>query len=131
MLAAMRTARPEGADASPPGARPAKGAGMSWWQRNRERYQALLAEYGTIALGTWFAIAAICFVGFVIAIGRGFEVEGAASDAGIFVAAWIGIKLIQPLRIVATLVATPLVARVLRFRRTAAERHAAGPVEGG
>ena len=90
---------------------------MSWWQERRTDYKTLIAEYGAIAMGTYVAIALLSFGGFVIAIRMGFAVEGAASGAGTFIAAWAGIKLIQPFRIAATLLLTPLVARGLRRRR--------------
>lgn len=90
---------------------------MGWWQKIRNDYQTLIAEYGPIALGTYLAIALLSFTGFVIAIHLGFVVDGVASGAGTFLAAWAGIKLLQPLRIAATLLLTPFVARMLRRRR--------------
>ena len=91
--------------------------GMQWWTRLKTRYAGLVAEYGMVALGTWFALAALTFGGFVIAIRMGIEVEGAAESAGTFGAAYVALQVTKPIRIAATLVLTPLVATVLRRRR--------------
>jgi len=80
----------------------------------KERFKALLAEYGRLALGTYFAIFALVFAGFVVAIAAGVEVHGTLGNAGVFGAAYVATKLTQPLRILGTLLLTPLVAGVLR-----------------
>ncbi|MBW2256881.1 MAG: hypothetical protein JRI25_20120, partial [Deltaproteobacteria bacterium] len=80
------------------------------WTEARGRWERLLAEFGTIALVTYLAIALVVFVGFVIAIRMGFQVESTAASAGTFGAAWIGLKLTQPIRIGATVGLTPVVA---------------------
>jgi hypothetical protein len=84
------------------------------WTEARGRWERLLAEFGTIALVTYLVIALVVFVGFVIAIRMGFQVESAAANAGTFGAAWIGLKLTQPIRIGATVALTPLVAWAVR-----------------
>jgi hypothetical protein len=48
--------------------------------------------------------------------------EGAGAEAGIWFSAWVATKVLQPVRIVATLGLTPVAAKVLhRFRPPAAE----------
>jgi hypothetical protein len=80
----------------------------------KERLKALLAEYGRIAIYTYFAIFLLVFAGFAIAIAAGVPVESAAGKAGVFGAAYLATKLTQPLRILGTLALTPLVATGLR-----------------
>jgi hypothetical protein len=85
----------------------------------KERLQALLAEYGRVAIVTYFAIFAATLVGFMGAIAFGVKVESASSGLGLLGAAYVATKVTQPLRIGATLVLTPLVARLFRrFKRT-------------
>jgi hypothetical protein len=89
------------------------------WTEARGRWEQLLAEFGTIALVTYLVIALVVFTGFVVAIRMGFQVESTAANAGTFGAAWIGLKLTQPIRIGATVALTPLVAWVARRGRAA------------
>lgn len=86
---------------------------------SRERLKALLAEYGRIALWTYFVLFGVVLVGFATAISLGVEIESAKGGAGLLGAAWIATKLTQPLRIGVTLALTPLVARVVRRLRPA------------
>ncbi len=81
------------------------------------RLKNLLSEYGPVALGTYLAIFALVLAGFAVAISFGFHVQSAAGTAGVLGAAYVATKVAQPLRIGATLVLTPVVAKVLsRFR---------------
>lgn len=82
------------------------------------RLKKLIAEYGPVALGTYLAIFVLVLAGFATAIALGFNVESAAGAAGVLGGAYLATKVAQPLRIAATLVLTPLVAKVLsRWRR--------------
>ena len=83
-----------------------------------EKLKSLLAEYGNVALGTYLVIWILTLAGFATAISLGFEVEGAASGAGLAGASWLATKLTQPLRIAGTLALTPIVAAVLRKFRS-------------
>ncbi|HVJ19870.1 MAG TPA: DUF1279 domain-containing protein [Polyangiaceae bacterium] len=86
---------------------------------NKERLKALLAEYGRVAIWTYFVLFGLVLTGFAIAISAGVEVESAQGHAGVLGAAWVATKLTQPLRILATLALTPIVARVgERLRRS-------------
>jgi hypothetical protein len=90
--------------------------------RIRERLEGLIAEYGVVAIITYFTIFFGTWTGFAMAIRFGVDVEGVAAGAGTIGAAYVATKLTQPLRIGATLVATPIVARVWhRFRPPAAK----------
>lgn len=84
------------------------------------RYQDLVAEYGAVALGIWFGLAAVVFLGFTVAIRMGVSVEGAAGSAGTFGAAYVGLQLTKPVRIVATLALTPFVGQWVHRRRASA-----------
>jgi hypothetical protein len=80
----------------------------------KERFQKLTLEYGSAAAWVYFAIFALVLVGFATAIKLGVKVESTAGAAGTWGAAYLATKLTQPLRILATLVATPAVVRIAR-----------------
>ena len=71
-----------------------------------------MLEYGITALIVHYAIFAIVIVGFYFAIRSGWESTSTAGSVGTWGAAYLAAKLTQPLRIVATLAVTPLVARL-------------------
>jgi hypothetical protein len=84
----------------------------------REKLKSLLAEYGNVAIYTYLVIWVLTLAGFAVVISLGLPVKGAASGSGVALGAWLAAKLTQPLRIVATLALTPLVATLLRkYRR--------------
>lgn len=92
----------------------------AWWARQSQKLKDHFAEYGGIAIATYFAIFALTWSGFAVAIGRGVAVDGAVGEGSTIGAAWLATKATQPLRIVATLAITPLVAAVwhrIRGRR--------------
>jgi hypothetical protein len=78
----------------------------------RRRLERLFADYGTVAIATYFGIFFCTWGGFASAIALGVHVDGAATGAGTIGAAWLATKVTQPLRIGATLVLTPVAARV-------------------
>lgn len=80
----------------------------------KERLQTLLAEYGTVAIVIYFGIFALVFAGFAISIRFGVQVDSAAGTAGTLGAAYLATKLTQPLRILATLVLTPIVGKLVK-----------------
>ena len=80
----------------------------------KQRLQKIWDAYGSVAIGTYFTIFAAVFAGFALAIKFGLKVESASATAGTLAAAYVATKLTQPLRILATLALTPLVARLLR-----------------
>lgn len=101
---------------------------------NLERLKQHLAEYGPVAVGTYFAIFFLVLAGFAVAFSQGVQLAGVevqgAENAGVLGAAYVATKLAQPARIAATLVLTPLVARVLRKVRGAAPA-SSDPAESG
>ncbi len=93
--------------------------------RMKKRLETLFAEFGAIAITIYFTIFAITLGSFAIALNAGLEVEGVAGNTGTLAAAWVATKLTQPLRIIATLVLTPVVAGILhRIRGTKHEASA-------
>ncbi|MCA9569631.1 MAG: DUF1279 domain-containing protein [Myxococcales bacterium] len=96
-----------------------------WFADLRDRYEDLLAEYGTIAIVVYFTIFFGSILIFYVAIGMGFEVGGNVGEVGKIGAAYAATKVLQPLRIVLTLVLTPVVARVKHMVRP----HNEGPTD--
>ena len=78
----------------------------------KKTVQNLLAEYGTVAVIVYFTIFFATFAGFWLAIRFGWRPSSAAGAVGTWAAAYIATKLTQPLRIAATLVITPVAAKV-------------------
>jgi hypothetical protein len=78
----------------------------------RRSFKDLLTEYGTTALVIYLSIFGLVLAGFWFAIRIGWRPESAAGSAGTLAAAYIATKVTQPLRIAATLVLTPIAARV-------------------
>jgi hypothetical protein len=87
-----------------------------------EKLKALMAEYGRLAMMTYFAIFALVLTAFYLAIASGFHPSTSTEGMGTLAAAWLATKLTQPLRIGATLALTPIIGLALkRVRGTAAE----------
>lgn len=73
--------------------------------------QKLLAEYGTVAVIVYFVIFFAVLGGFWLGIRLGLQPSSTAGSVGAFTAAYIATKFTQPIRIAATIVATPVIAR--------------------
>jgi hypothetical protein len=91
---------------------------------NRQRLKTLLADYGQLALYTYLVIFVLVLLGFAGAIHLGVHSETTAGKAGLWGAAWLATKVTQPLRILATVALTPLVAQVLKRRKRPAPAEA-------
>lgn len=85
----------------------------------QDKLKALMNEYAGVALGTYLAIFAAVFGGFYAAMNAGLQVDSAAGSASLFAGAFIATKATQPLRIGATLLMTPLVAKIVRLKKKA------------
>jgi hypothetical protein len=77
----------------------------------RKTIQHLLAEYGAVAVVVYFTIFFAVLFGFWAGIRLGWKPTGMIGGAGTLGAAYLATKLTQPLRIGATVVLTPLVAK--------------------
>ncbi len=97
---------------------------MGWFSRARERYDDLVARYGKVAIITYFSLFFGALFGFWAAVSSGvdlvsgfqrlgFDASKAASGSGTMVVAYALTKLTQPLRIGITLVATPVIAKLI------------------
>jgi hypothetical protein len=80
----------------------------------KERFKALMADYGRLAIWVYFTIFFGCWAAFAVAIHLGFQVEGAGGTTGTVLGSYAATKVTQPLRILATLGLTPPLERVLR-----------------
>lgn len=78
----------------------------------RKRLKQLLAEYGIVAVVLYFLIFFLVLGGVWIGIRAGWKPRSVSGGLGTFAAVYIITKLTQPLRIAATLVLTPFVARL-------------------
>lgn len=83
------------------------------------RLQALMEEYGGVALGVWMTLFIGTIAATYTAIKLGFQVETASGSASTLAAAYAFTLLTKPARAVATLALTPVVARALRRRQPA------------
>lgn len=83
----------------------------------KERMKSLLEDYGPVAFTVYFTIFLLCIAGFSLAFRMGFQMEGVGGTAGTLGAAWLATKVIQPIRILATLALTPPVGRVWLRRK--------------
>lgn len=92
-----------------------------------EKMKTLLAEYGRIALSVYLVLFVLVFAGSMVGLKMGFDLGGAGGNLGTFAAAYAVTKVAQPLRILATVGLTPIVAAVLGRKATPAV--AESPVE--
>ncbi len=86
----------------------------------KERLKLLMEQYGGVALGTFLVIWVVTLGSLWTAVKLGWKPESAAGEAGTFGAAYLMFRFTLPLRIGATALLTPLVAKVLerlRLRR--------------
>lgn len=79
----------------------------------RRTFKAIAAEYGAVALVIYLLIFTLVITSFWFAIRFGWTPNSIVGDVGAFTAAYLATKVTQPLRIGATLVVTPIVARLL------------------
>ncbi|MEL6347146.1 MAG: hypothetical protein AAFV53_28790 [Myxococcota bacterium] len=91
------------------------------YEQLKDRYKDIIEEYGTVALVTYLSIFALTLGGFVVAIKLGYTPESGAGYAGVVGVAYGATKVVQPLRIGATIVLTPVIAQILRRRSGGAE----------
>ena len=78
----------------------------------RRTLKRMLTEYGAVAVVLYLAIFFLVLFGVWLALRAGWAPASAGGKAGTFAAAYIITKLTQPIRIAATVVLTPLIARL-------------------
>jgi hypothetical protein len=87
----------------------------------RQRLSELFAQYGKVAIYTYFTLSILTIIGFSVAIGIGAEPSSATGVIGVIAAGWVAAKATLPIRILVTLGLTPMVAFVVTRR---ARKHA-------
>ena len=80
----------------------------------KQRLQVLMADFGKIAIYTYLVLSLATIAAFSVALGFGMAPTSASGVGGVIFAGWIAAKATMPLRILATLGLTPLVATLLR-----------------
>ena len=83
----------------------------------KQRLKDHFAEYGRIAVWTYLTMSILTIAGFSIAFGAGFAPSSASGIFGVIGAGWVAAKATMPLRILATLGLTPLIAALLERRK--------------
>ena len=96
---------------------PVPGSPFRYLSRVKKTVQNLLAEYGTVAVIVYFTIFFATLGGFWLAIRFGWRPSSAAGSVGTLAAAYIATKLTQPIRIAATVVVTPVIAKLYERAR--------------
>lgn len=87
-----------------------------WLAGLQGRWKDLLELYGKVAFGTYLVIFIGTLSGFWLAIRYGIDVGSSAAQLGTLGAAYAATKLLQPVRIAATLLLTPMIAYALGQR---------------
>lgn len=82
----------------------------------KQRLSALFAEYGRIAIVTYFTLSILTIIGFSVAIWIGAAPSSATGVIGVIAAGWVAAKATLPIRILITLGLTPMVAFVVTRR---------------
>jgi hypothetical protein len=85
------------------------------------KLKTLMNDYGGVAIGVYLSTFVVAMVAFSSAIAFGAQVESGTGAATTLGAAWLATKATQPVRIIATIALTPLVARVLGKHKKPAE----------
>ena len=83
----------------------------------KQRLKAHFAEYGRVAIYTYLSLSLLAITGFSIAIGAGVTPSSATGVFGVIGAGWVAAKATMPLRILATLGLTPLIAALINRRK--------------
>ena len=83
---------------------------MQWWKAQGTKLKDHLAEFGALALAVWLTIFFFTWAGFYTAIQMGWNVESTAGNVGTVWIAYGATQLTKPIRIVATIAITPVVA---------------------
>jgi hypothetical protein len=84
----------------------------------RKTLKHIVSEYGTIALALYLLIFALVLGGTWLGLLAGWAPASAGGTAGTLAAAYIITKLTQPLRIGATVLLTPVIARLWERARS-------------
>lgn len=78
----------------------------------RQRLKTLIVEYGVVAVLVYLAISIAVLFGFWIGIRLGYKATSTTGFWGTLGAAYVLMRFTLPVRIAATMVATPFVAKL-------------------
>jgi hypothetical protein len=70
-----------------------------------------MVEYGAVAVVVYLTLFTLTWAGFYAAIRFGWEPSSTAANVGIWTASYLATKVTQPLRIAATVISTPFIAK--------------------
>src|SRR5262249_52507349 len=84
----------------------------------KQRLTALFEDYGKVAIITYFTLSGLAIIGFSVAIWVGAEPSTATGVLGVLFAGWALAKATMPVRILITLAVTPVIATLVRRRRS-------------
>lgn len=87
--------------------------GKSRWSAAKERLRRLVREYGSLALGVFIVLWVGTLGTIYTAVKMGWSPDSTAGQTGTFAIAYVFFRFTLPFRIGATVVLTPLVARIL------------------
>jgi hypothetical protein len=85
-----------------------------WWSTTKAKLESAVEEFGPVVMVVYLSLFGATLLGFWVAIGMGFTVDGAAAVSGRLGLAYLATKATQPVRIMATLVVTPLLVKLRR-----------------
>ena len=79
------------------------------------KLKSLFVEYGILAFVINYLIFGVVIAGFAFAISSGWDVSSGGEKAGLWFSAYVATKAVQPVRIAATLLITPVVAKYIPY----------------
>lgn len=83
----------------------------------KQRLAAVMQDYPKVALYTYLTLSLTAIIGFSLAIGLGFQPSNSSGVIGTIIAGWAAAKLTLPIRAIATIALTPVIAAVLAKRK--------------
>ena len=83
----------------------------------KERMEAFIEEYGKLGIIVVATLSLLSLVGVMVALYTGMQPTSATGFFGILAAAWAINRPFMPLRLALALVLTPVLARLLRYKK--------------
>ena len=94
---------------------------------SRQRLRRLFVEFGALGLSLHYAVYVLVLIGFALSIGGASigdsgTLRASSGTLGVWAAAYVAAKLTLPLRVLVTIVLTPLLRGLIRRLRRARGR---------
>lgn len=80
-------------------------------RKSLQSFKRVIAEYGVVALVIHYIIFGVVITGAYLAMRAGWQPSSRIAGVGTWAAAYVVAKLTQPVRLIATVALTPVVAR--------------------